>query len=139
MLNILLKFNEGRRRTFLSQYNLDSYSEDYADYRKRANTVSYKIDVFVSNSGYMINGVAIQTNEFAGVIEELLIQNLDYAIVINFEDDINYGIVSSIEEVIYSLRDEFALKEYETDFHTILNDYEMRQERLEIIRTYTKD
>jgi len=33
-----------------------------------------------------------------------------------------FGIISSIEEVVFSLRNEYAIKEYETDFQSILNE-----------------
>ncbi|MFK7813652.1 MAG: hypothetical protein AB8B59_14255 [Maribacter sp.] len=138
------RYYEGRRRTFLTQYILDVYSNDYTNYRENINIRTNKIDIFISKNGYRVGGTVIPPKELSHVLNEKLIENLDYVIVLNFEDDINFdiyfGLISSINEVIFSLRDEYALKEYEIDFKSILFDYDykydMKSERMEIMDKY---
>ncbi len=114
------KYYVRSNRTFLSQYNTDYFAPDYSFYFKKVNTVSNRIEVSISNQGYAINEVDFDLMELPGVISAQIRNNLDYAIVLNFKENVNFqtyfNIIAIINEVVYTLRKKEALDQYGLDY-----------------------
>ena len=140
------RYYQGSNRTFLSVVNTDYFAPKHDAYWKIAAAVSNKIEVSVSNSEYLIDGVTISLDEFALVLRKRVNQNLDYAIILNFKENVNFGtyfdLVSRIHEAIYSLRDEVANDNYSLNYKTIEDNYyyertdEIREARKYIMDKY---
>lgn len=128
------------RRTYLEHVFIDHFAPGFNLYAKKRSSVLNKVDISISKNDYLVNEVKIPLNELASVIQKQLVQDLDYAIVLDFKEDINFGvyigIVSSIYEAIQVLRNQEALKLYGMDYKALEEQFQMRDELNSIIDKY---
>jgi len=137
------RFYRGWNRTFLPQMNTDYFAPDYQYYIKRSSEVSNKIEISISKQGYELNNTDVEIRNLTNVIQNQLKKDLDYAIILNFKEDINFetyfGVINGINEAIFSLRNEATRELYSLDFKNIENSYqwERRDEFKEYWRSIT--
>lgn len=121
------RYYRGWNRRFLSQFNTNYFAPEHNTYLERANAVSNRIDISISNAGYVIDGSFIPLDKLAVVLRKRVIENLDYGIVLNFKENVNFetyfNIISRINEVIYSLRDKDTFDAYSMDYRSFEDDY----------------
>jgi len=121
------KYYTGWNRVYLSRMNTDYFAPDDDEYLFKARAVSNRIEISISNKGYEINGSVIPKKDLVALLKKRLTQDLDYAIVLTFKEDINYGtyfgMISKVNEAIYVIRDEMAFKGYGMDFKTLEEKY----------------